>query len=81
VRVGLTTEVYTLQDRHALLTVNRYDGRDLSERQHLLVGYFNFDIRYIKAKAREVVGRNLTPEEWGKYFAGTRYQRAFEDLP
>ncbi|HET6252897.1 MAG TPA: hypothetical protein VFE32_02420 [Puia sp.] len=76
-----TSEAYPLASNNTLITVNKYYARDTSERQHTLINYYNFDIDYIKKLARNIVGRNLSPEEWRKYFPDAPYRKVFEDLP
>jgi WD40 repeat protein len=35
----------------------------------------------IRSNARRIIGRNLSTEEWRKYFGGSPYEKAFETIP
>jgi len=72
---------YPLSSQNSLITVNAYFAKDTSDRQKTLIDFFNLNISYIKTMIRNTVGRNLTKDEWIKYFPGTPYQKAFDDLP
>jgi WD40 repeat protein len=75
-----STFIFPFSNSNTLLTVNGYHLTDLSDFQKTLINYLDFDVTNMNRLARRVIARNLTPQEWEKYFPYEPYHKAFSDL-